>query len=92
MDTSTEKKFYDSCRIVFEKLSPTAGSLITISFPVDMGQEQIQSTTKLLSDLATKFNTTVLILSQGVFMSTMTEKDMNTLGWYKHEKPGADLH
>lgn len=76
-------KFYEQARIMIQKLSPEPGDILTINFPDDMSTEQVHSTIKYLQYLGEQFECTVIALSRGISLDTISEKQMNSFGWYR---------
>lgn len=77
------EKFYEQAKIAFEKLSPKEGDTITVTFPDDMPMEQIYSTVTYLQQLADEFTCGVIVLGQGVEISTIGEEEMAKHGWVR---------
>ena len=79
---SNGTKVYESAEIAFEKLSPREGDTIVISFPADIDPNQMVEFGVEMDGVMTA-GVTVLCMRAGMTVELLSEKDMNSVGWYK---------
>ncbi len=75
---------YNRVSLAFTKLEVRDGDIVTISFPDDMAEEQMQQAASEILP-AIPNGATVLCLRDGMTLDVLHESDLNELGWYKFD-------
>lgn len=75
-------KTYDKATLAFQKLNPSEGDVIIITFPDDIHPQQMQLFAEQLQPQIPE-DVTILCTRAGVTIENFSEVEMNKMGWYK---------
>jgi len=81
---SDEYKEYDKATIAFKKLAPNPGDVIVITFPADIEPLQMEAFGLQLQPHIPE-DVAILCTRDGVKVETLSEHQMNEMGWYKFD-------
>lgn len=65
------------------KLSPQKDDILIVTVKNGLSNEVAQ---QIYSELEQKINNTVFVITPSIKIENLPEKEMNKLGWYKHDK------
>ncbi len=82
MDNDT--KVYDTATLAFKKLNPNPGDVIIVTFPTDIEHYQMENFGAELQPHIPD-DVAIVCTREGVTVETMSELQMNKLGWYKFD-------
>lgn len=77
-------KAYKSATLAFQKLNPSKGNVIVITFPADIIPEQMQVFANELQPNVPE-DVTVICTRLGITIEELPETQMNKFGWYKFD-------
>jgi len=84
MSENSGYKIYDKAEIAFEKMQPSDGDIMVITFPADVDPNQMAIFGENLNQLVPE-GVTVLLTRSGMKVELMKESEMNKLGWHKFD-------
>ncbi len=75
---------YEKAQLAFQKLEVRAGDVVVVTFPVDIEPIQMEEFGLQLQPYIPE-DVAILCTRQGVKVETLSEIQMNQMGWYKFD-------
>jgi len=86
MFTEKERVAYEQARAAFIKLQPKKNDIIVVNLPHDIMYEQMRALAPVIEQIREEFDCTVLIVTDGIEISVLSEEEMSKHGWYKIDR------